>query len=129
MRELVSHRVDPSLFAGHSLEEAITASGGLLRNLIALIRDAAVNAVVRGGDKIKSGDVNSAIASLRGDFIAMLETRHYPILKARAADKNLDSDQETQELLESLALLEYDNDTFWCDVHPIVLPVVQERTR
>lgn len=129
LHELIAQRIDPFLFAGNALDEAITASGGLIRTLIALIRDAAVNAVVRESEKIESVDVRSAIASLRGDFIAMLETRHYPILKARYEDKNLDSDQETQELLESLALLEYDNDTFWCDVHPIVLPVVLERTK
>ncbi|MBS1791877.1 MAG: hypothetical protein JST85_29495 [Acidobacteria bacterium] len=129
LREIISQRIEPALFAGNSLNEAVAASGGLIRTLIALIRDAAVNAVVRGGEKIESEDVGNAIASLRGDFIAMLETHHYPILKARANDKNLDSDQETQELLESLALLEYDNHTFWCDVHPIVLPVVEERTK
>lgn len=129
LRKIIAQRIDPFLFAGDSLNEAITASGGLIRTLIALIRDAAVNAIVREGEKIESEDVKNAIASLRGDFIAMLETKHYPILKARAADKNLNSDHETQELLESLALLEYDNNTFWCDVHPIVWPVVLERTK
>jgi hypothetical protein len=57
----------------------------------------------------------------------MLESRHYPILKSRSEDKDLDSDPDTQELLESLALLEYENESYRCDAHPVVLPEVERR--
>jgi hypothetical protein len=55
--------------------------------------------------------------------------KHYAALAARYADKQLSSDPETQELLQGLALLQYSNGEVWCDVHPVVLKLLQERQR
>ena len=63
----------------------------------------------------------------KGDFIAMLESKDYPLLFNRHEDKQLTSDDNTQTLLQSLALLEYENGELWCDVHPIIWPEVQKR--
>lgn len=46
-----------------------------------------------------------------------------------STDKQISSDPEIQDLLERLALLEYANDSVWCDVHPIVLREVEERVK
>jgi Cdc6-like AAA superfamily ATPase len=129
LHDIITRRADPSLFEKDALDEIIRSSGGLIRSLIALARDAALNAAVRKAEKIGIEDARRAVKRLLGDFIAMLESRHYPILKARYEDKDLNSDDETQELLESLALLEYENDSYWCDVHPIILPEVEKRMK
>lgn len=127
-REFISSRLDLSLVADDALDEISRASGGLIRHLIALVRDAALHALGRNASLIELQDVQRAINRMRGDFVGMLEQKHYETLLARYQDKNLSSDQIIQELLESLALLEYANDDYWCDVHPIVLPEALRRT-
>jgi adenylate kinase len=71
--------------------------------------------------------VDRAVVELRNDFIAALEEDDYGVLARRRADKRLSSDPEVQELLQSLALLQYENGEAWCDVHPVVLALLEER--
>lgn len=139
LEQIITRRMERSLVSEEALTGIIEASGGLVRTLVALVRDAAVTAIGRGAHRIELRDVQRAIGRIRRDFIAMLREEHYPVLKARHQDKHLTADQVIQDLLESLALLEYGmdderrdyspTDDSWCDVHPIVLPVVEERTK
>ncbi len=128
LEKIISTRLDQTLMADDARQEIIRSSGGLIRSLVTLARDSAVIALGRNSARIELHDVQRAVKRLRGDFIAMLREEHYPVLLQRHKDKKLSSDPEIQELLESLALLEYDNDIYWCDVHPVVLPIVVERT-
>jgi hypothetical protein len=129
LRKLIARRMQDSLMDEKARTTVINASGGLIRTAISLIRAAAVTALGRNAKKIESSDVERAINRLRGDFTAMLEQRHYAILKARHEDKLLSSDQDIQDLLESLALLEYANGKYWCDIHPLFLQEMIERTK
>ena len=86
-----------------------------------------MNALGRGAEKIERRDAERAINEMKKDFTAALEVKHYPILAARHADKRLSSDDDIQELLYMGALLEYENGDRWCDVHPIVLKLLEER--
>ena len=125
LKELILTRLDESLIAPDALELVIQNSGGLLRTLIALVRDGALVAASRNALQIERQDVERASNRLRSNF--MLEAKDYVFLAQRHADKLLDADPETQALLEKLALLEYANDKDWCDVHPLLLPEVERR--
>ena len=127
LRQIIDRRMQSHLMDEDARQAVIKASGGLIRSAISLIRAAAVIALGRNAAKIELSDVERAINRLRGDFTAMLEQKHYAILKARHDDKLLSSDQDIQDLLESLALLEYANGKYWCDVHPLVLQEMNER--
>ncbi len=126
LKELILTRLAESLIAPDALQLVIQNSGGLLRTLIALVRDGALVAAARNATQIERQDVERASNRLRSNF--MLEAKDYLFLAQRHADKLLDADPETQALLEKLALLEYANDTDWCDVHPLLLPEVARRT-
>jgi hypothetical protein len=125
----VLNRLDASLIAEAALQEIIENSGGVTRTLVSLMLDAALTAAARGAQRIETADAQRAINRLRGDFLALLGSQDYAILQARHLDKDLNNDDEMQSLLEKLALLEYANDVTWCDVHPILLPEVERRTR
>lgn len=128
LRRIVSNRLAAALIEDSAREAVVEMSGGHLRTLVALLRNASVNAAARKSAKIEMHDLRRASGRLLGDFVAELKSAHYPILKARADDKELSSDGEMQELLNRLALLEYVNLDRWCDVHPILLDEVIERT-
>ncbi|MCS6848574.1 MAG: AAA family ATPase [Anaerolineae bacterium] len=123
----IALRMDAALIAPSARRKIILASGGVMRMLIGLVQNAAVNAYARGASCIEDPDADRAIADLRKDFIAALKSADYPILAARYRDKWLSSDGALQELLQMRALLEYENGEPWCDVHPVVLPLMAER--
>ena len=125
--EVIRRRLDPALIAPKARQTIIRASGGIMRLLIGLMQSAAVNAQARGAQRIEYTDAISAIADLRKDFIAALKSEDYPILAARYRDKQLSNDDALQPLLQTRALLEYENDSTWCDVHPVILPLLEER--
>jgi len=128
MAEVIARRMDDSL-TDNAVRHSITAaSGGLTRTLIQLVQRAAVHAVGRGSQAIYEEDMQAAIDKERGDLIAMLAEGDYRTLAARHADKRLSSDAAIQNLLQSGALHEYGDGDPWCDVHPVILPVILERT-
>jgi len=107
--------------------QIIRASGGLMRTLVQLVQRAAVAAIAARRDAIAGPDAQKAIGEERADFIAGLRREDYPALYARHRDKQLSGDESVLHLLQTRALLEYNGDP-WCDVHPIALPLVLERT-
>lgn len=129
MEAVLSTRALRSLISDEAQATLIEKSGGLLRSLIGMTQFSAVNALGRGADKIELRDVQRAISERRNDFIAALEEKDYAILAARYQDKRLSSDSEVQELLQTQALLQYENDEAWCDVHPLVMDLLQERSQ
>ena len=125
--EVIHRRLDPALIAPKARQTIIRASGGIMGLLIALVQSAATNAHARGAQRIEQSDAMAALADLRKDFVAALRSEDYPILAARYKDKRLSNDDALQPLLQMRALLEYENDDTWCDVHPAILPLLEER--
>jgi hypothetical protein len=129
MERILSERLHQMMVTDDARRILIESSGGLVRGLIGLTQFAAVNALGRGAMRIEAPDADHAVSELRKDFTAALEAKDYAMLASRHADKLLSSDPETQELLQGLALLQYSNGEVWCDVHPVVLKLLQERQR
>jgi Cdc6-like AAA superfamily ATPase len=128
LETLINNRAENQLFGAGAKNLLIVSSGGLIRSLIALIQNAARRAMVEKSQQIEKHHVEHAINRMRGDFIAVLDTEHYKLLQEKHDSKDLDNNASTQYLLQSLSLLEYENGSLWCDVHPIILPEVTKRT-
>jgi len=126
--EGLSVRMVDDLIQVEARDRIIQASGGLMRTLIQLTRRAAVNALAAGRSTIAVDHVEPAIDEERASFIAGLSREDYPVLSERHQDKQLSGDETVLNLLQTRALLEYANGDPWCDVHPIALPLVLERT-
>jgi hypothetical protein len=107
-----------------ALDKIIRASGGLMRTLVRMTQRSAVNAIAAGNDAISIENAEAAIGEERADFIAGLRRDDYPVLRARHQDKQLSGDQIISSLLCPGVLLEYTNGAPWCDVHPVLLPLV-----
>jgi hypothetical protein len=128
LSEALLARMADILIAPQACEQIIQASGGLMRTLVQLIRRSAVAAIAAGHDAILTEDARAAIDEERADFVAGLTSADYPVLRERHQDKRLSGDESVLRLLQTRALLEYANGEPWCDVHPVALPLVMERT-
>jgi len=95
-------------------------SGGSIREMFRLVREACQFAE---GDKIDDKAFDNAIDNMKQDFERRLVTLPYSILRNIHNDKNLQSITDLDILnkfLGATAILEYNGEQFWHDVHPIV---------
>lgn len=129
-RTLVDRRMDLSLVEDEALDDAILSTGKT-SEFVSIMRDASIKAYRGGKDKITSGEVKGALEKLRRTYDRTFSEAHkksllkiYDTKEARAEDVD---DSITRDLLFSLSAVEYeDEDGRWCDVDPLLLPLVKK---
>jgi thymidylate kinase len=124
LQQVVLSRMDAALIEPPALDLAVTMSGGLLVTLVQLVQNAALRALSAGQATIDLVHIQGAVTEIRHDYQALLEPRHYITLRDYHQRKWLENEDAVREVLHNLSLLEYANDERWCDVHPIVLPLL-----
>lgn len=141
LRKIVECRIGRDCFATTDLlDRFIEVSGGCLRDLFRMIRDAADNALNHDQEVIKDADYLKSFYRLRRDYentIAEKRIDHQLVvtveaylqtLKAVALSetKKIDNTEASLDLRQNLCILGY-NDEGWCDVHPVVRSILEER--
>ena len=118
----------------------IDISGGCLRDLFSMIRDAVSSAVDNERTMITEADYKASISKIRGDYEGSIAEKrvnnlvlvsvgeYYDTLRevALSTTKKVDNTAIVLGLRENLCILGY-NAERWCDVHPIVRTILQER--
>lgn len=95
----------------------VVASGGSIRELIAVTADAVLDA---NGDTVTLGDVNKAVNRAKGHKRTLLNAKGWATVLARIArDKQINDDAECMEVLHQRLAFQYNGDT-WHDVHPLI---------
>lgn len=149
LRALLAARVDlDRVFATPTeVETLVMASGGSLRDLVRMLGWAARNAQVDGKERIDAAAVTEAVADIRNAYARsfFLGNKYYPRLAAIHRSKkasytisdSVDEKQTDEErkffedLLNIGAVLEYNGDRSWFDVHPTIqdIPDFQDALR
>ena len=121
IRKIVGKRAEEGLIETEALELMIEKTGGFLRDLFIVIKEAALRANYRGSEHIEIEDARAALKMLRGEISRMIYGEHYEILKAiYNGEKGVIKKREVmQYILYSRAILEYNGDR-WCDLHPLI---------
>jgi hypothetical protein len=104
------------------LDLLIHASGGVMRDLIYLMREAALTADVTDVSRITKSDAESSIAALRRQFEAQLRPKHRKILAQVHQSHQVTDDEFCNELLQGNFILSYVNEEVWFDTHSILQP-------
>jgi len=139
LRAVVTARVNPSVFKDETLDRFCLASGGNLRDLFALIRNAMLSARLRNAATISADDASNAIASLRNDYKQLLgstgqDSDDTPLgVKLdrlvgiyRREDPTVEvPDRVLYLLLRQRCALQY-NGTGWIGVHPLIVDLLVE---
>lgn len=124
-REVVTRRLfelkakDADVFEDAALDELIALSGGQIRQLMLMVRDACARAL-----PITPAAVRQVARSYRLQYSYWLGPQHWALIEqARASGSVPPTDQNRDalaELLESRALLQYRNDEQWYGVNPLL---------
>ena len=126
MRQVVNRRLGSvgylpnNTIAREALDRLIAASGGVMRDLIRLVRDACVRAEIAGQTKIDSETAHTVVAALRREFEAQLTPKYQHVLDEVRKSKRRTEDPECDLLLKGNFILSYSNDNIWYDVHSIL---------
>jgi len=104
-------------------EEFVRRSGGSIRQLIRLLREAVQSAQARGLAALDSEALEDAARSIQQDYERMLEPSDYQLLARTHATKSIEKDDATMQLLSNLVILEYNGGELWHDVNPLIEPI------
>ena len=125
LREVVEQRldwvgttVDVAFDADSTIDRLCKVSGGYVRNLVALVRDAS-----NGADDlpITASAVEEAIRSYRDLLVKPINAGQWQLLKTIAREKAIAAPEDCLRLLDNLTILEYlDDEGTWYDVSPVV---------
>lgn len=120
LEKFVNVRVSNSLIDPAALQEAITYSGGVFRELARIIRSATGRARRRKVDRVEVEDIEWVASEIRNEYRRILDKEDMKLLKKINESKKLEYSERLMPLLQLLAILEYRGQENWCDIHPVL---------
>ncbi|MBI4384627.1 MAG: ATP-binding protein [Nitrospinae bacterium] len=128
LADIVYRRIDksPGLIAPEALDCMIEKSGGLIRDLLYLLRESALGAQIGGRGKIEFHDAEDAVKRLRAEYANRISPSSRLAMEdvenTLARPWPTSAPQQTEAfkaLLQNLCILEYNGER-WFDLHPLV---------
>jgi hypothetical protein len=126
LKELVFRRMESRLITDKSLELAAVYSGGVFRYLVKIIQESAFNALQSGEDHISENNVQGSIKNMQSEFGRIIGMDDFDTLKEIHKKKNLINIETDVRFIENDIVLEYQNDSRWVDIHPVVKDLLPE---
>ncbi len=128
LRKIILRRVDESLFEPDALNHLLKTSNGVLADLFSILAGACITSLSKGNSRITWEDVDTHSQYLTDEFRRAIRERYYPILAQVYKEKRAENDQNLWDMLHILAVLEYrDKEGIFYDVHPAVVPLLEEK--
>lgn len=128
LRQIILTRMDKALFEGEAFDHLFKTSNGVLSDLFSIIAGACITAISKGRNKITWDDIDVHFKLLTDEFRRAIREEFYPILANIYKEKEAKNDEHLSKMLHILAVLEYrDEKGIYYDVHPAVVPLLQEK--
>lgn len=123
LAQIIQKRVDTvALFeSSQELLDLVKASGGHVRQLMQMMRNACRTASTRKHSKIQADDVLYATKQQQFGFERFVPDDHYPLLAKVCMTKNITKDEPGQLMLFNTSVLEYNGLDRWNYPNPAVL--------
>jgi hypothetical protein len=119
-------RMDPRLINIQALEDAITYSGGVFREMARIMRSAIGRARRRQAKQIENIDIEWAATEIRNEYRRILDNNDLVYLRKIHSHNRLEYNDRLRPLLQLLAILEYRDSENWCDIHPALRRMLNE---
>lgn len=120
---IIERRIDTDLLF-ESYEQVLDlakASGGHVRQLMQMVRNACQTASTRRHAKIQAEDVDYAVKQQQFNFERFVPDHHYPLLAQVCLTKNITKDEVGQLMLFNTSVLEYNGLDRWNYPNPVIL--------
>lgn len=125
LSEVISHRVDVTglLNPATLTEDPVRWSGGSVRQLVRLLREAVLSAQSRGLAALDRQAMADAVRTLQHDFERSLGPEDYKLLALTSSHKSIEKSEAYMQLLSNTAVMEYNGGEVWYDVNPLIEPI------
>ncbi|MBN1922910.1 MAG: hypothetical protein JW892_16790 [Anaerolineae bacterium] len=116
------------VFDSDALALLIQKSGGVMRDLVELIRSAVLSAESRQAKRIEMVAAQEAVALMRRKIQAgFFKGEYEALLDVQKNRGQIDKANEIQmELLRGNLIVNYENGGFWRDLHPLVVDILRD---
>ena len=123
--ELLDKRIDTNqIFADKQiLLDIVSASGGHVRDLMQMVRQACLTAIGRQHSQVQADDALYAINQAQFSFEREIPDTHYPVIAETFLKKRAPSNPLGQDCLFYTYVLEYNGDKRWNYPHPTVIKI------
>lgn len=129
LQKFITKRMEKKLIEDKAIETAIRNSGGLMRELIRILRSACRKASLVERERIDDVDTIKAVVDLQNEYSRFLKEEDYSLLGKVRKNKEIGGDEEYLELLNCKAIVEYQNEGRWCDIHPCIRPLLETKDK
>jgi uncharacterized protein (DUF433 family) len=123
--ELIDKRIDVDrVFETRNiLLEIVNASGGHIRNLMKMVRQACLTSIGRKHTQVQADDALYAINQAQFSFEREIPDTHYSVIAEAFLKKRVPINNIGQYCLLSASILEYNDDRLWNYPHPLVMRI------
>ncbi len=131
MRQVVHRRLQSlgmateDVIAPEALDLLVAMSGGVMRQLIVLMREAILEAETRSQRRIDLLSARKAVYSEQRKFSLPLGRTEFEELQGFLESLRRSGTEVGDNLILNLYILSYVNDSVWYDLHPIVRMILQ----
>lgn len=128
LKEIVYKRADEGLISQDALRLAIMKSGGAIRDLFQMLRDAAYEALMESREVVEVSDVEKSYVKLKSEYERLIRNDDdVDKLKLIYHDpRPLTTDETVMSLLLRGLVIEYNGER-WCGIHPVVEDFLREK--
>ena len=126
LKRFVQVRMAASLIDERALEEAVSYSGGVFREMARIMRTAIGRARRRCASRLEMADIEWAATEIRNEYRRILDKEDLKLLRRVYENNRLEYNERMRPLMQLLALLEYRNGENWCDVHPVLRKLLND---
>ena len=118
---------DRSLATRSALFKMIQKTGGSLRDLFEVIREASVLARDEGRSYVSIKDVEEELIILQSELTLKIESKNYPFLATicNGSKRQIENREMLLQMMQAGVVLEY-NGRQWHNVHPLVRDFLEE---
>ncbi len=126
--DVLRKRVPPDAFSDPGIDALVLASGGVLRDLLALAQSACVEAYLNGGDRVETAEVAAAIDAFGRKHLQGLRPGEFDVLqRVRTKGNFVQTSEDDLALLMTRRVLEYRSQgQLRYAVHPTIEKLLQE---
>jgi hypothetical protein len=125
LNQFVLRRMVSELITEEALGMVVNMSGGVFRELSRLMRASIDFATDANRDQIVPDDIAQAAIEIRNTYRRVLSQEQMNVLQAIYDGNDRQDPGIMAPLLQMLAILEYNGDGTWFDIHPVLFDLIQ----
>ncbi len=128
MKKFIGNRIRLNLIEEDACQTAISFSGGVVRDLVRILRKSVIHALEEEQKVISQDHVEAVVIQLRSEYYRALDASHYRVAGQVIAGEAVAPEDRIKmmELYSNRSLLEYQNGDCWSMPHPIAEPLFRK---